>query len=160
MESAVSRDIADTASGASADPGARGRGSAALAAAGSTRPVSTTLGGTSSATGCRRARISRPAHARSDSSESAARILNGMRSSSSRRGVISPVRMCSGASLPSKPRHVTTRSAGRPYISDSEASALRLVPRPEFCISTTGARPPNHAPAATPTAASSRTAAT
>ena len=45
-------------------------------------------------------------------------------------------------------------------MSESDASALRLVPSPEFCISTTGRRPPNQAPAATPTAASSRTAAT
>ena len=74
--------------------------------------------------------------------------------------MIWPVRMCSGASLPSYPRQVTTSSTGSPYISDSEASALRLVPSPEFCMSTAGRRPPNQAPAATPTAASSRTAAT
>jgi hypothetical protein len=67
--------------------------------------------------------------------------------------------MCSGASLPAYPRHVTSNSAGSPYINDSEASALRLVPSPEFCISTAGRRPANHAPAAMPTATSSRTAA-
>ena len=37
---------------------------------------------------------------------------------------------------------------GKPYMSASEASALRLVPRPEFCISTAGRRPANQAPAA------------
>ena len=70
------------------------------------------------------------------------------------------MRMCSGASLPPKPRQVTSSSAGKPYISDSEARAFRLVPRPEFCMSTTGRRPPSQAPAAIPTALSSRTAAT
>ena len=45
-------------------------------------------------------------------------------------------------------------------MSDRDASALRLVPSPEFCMTTTGRRPPSHAPAASPTAASSRTAAT
>src|SRR2546427_2546976 len=75
-------------------------------------------------------------------------------------GEISPIRRCSGASLPSKPRQVTISNAGSPYMSDSEARALRLVPSPEFCITTTGRRPPSQAPAAGPTAASSRTAGT
>src|SRR5690242_13812882 len=83
----------------------------------------------------------------------------GIPSRSRRLGVIRPVRMCSGASFPSYPRHVTTTSAGSPYIIDSDANALRLVPSPEFCMSTHGRRPANHAPAAMPTAASSRTAA-
>ncbi len=45
-------------------------------------------------------------------------------------------------------------------MSDSETSALRLVPRPEFCMRTIGRRPASQAPAARPTATSSRTAGT
>ena len=39
---------------------------------------------------------------------------------------------------------------GSPYMSESEASALRLVPSPEFCISTAGRRPANQAPRGQP----------
>jgi hypothetical protein len=45
-------------------------------------------------------------------------------------------------------------------MSDSDTSAFMLVPSPEFCISTIGCRPAIHAPAARPTATSSRTAGT
>ena len=73
---------------------------------------------------------------------------------------MSPIRMCSGASSAPYPRQVTRSSAGSPYMRESDASAFPLVPRPEFCMRTTGRRPASHAPAASPTAASSRTAAT
>ena len=45
-------------------------------------------------------------------------------------------------------------------MSESETTALRLVPNPEFCMITKGDRPASQAPAARPTATSSRTAAT
>ena len=73
---------------------------------------------------------------------------------------MAPIRMCSGASWPPWPRQVTTSSDGSPYMRASEARALRLVPSPEFCMRTAGRLPPSQAPAARPTATSSRTAAT
>jgi len=45
-------------------------------------------------------------------------------------------------------------------MSAIDASAFMLVPSPEFCMRTTGRRPASHAPAASPTATSSRTAGT
>ena len=117
-------------------------------------------GGSSKATGwLSRSDSARP-HATSSAIVTAESTRCGMRIMSSRPGEISPISRCSGASRPPCPRQVTSSSAGSRYSSESDTRAFRLVPRPEFCISTMGVRPASQAPAAMPTATSSRTAGT